>query len=86
MTALVRMRELPAIMCASAAKTRSLMFAYYPQGRTMEVQTTSLEGVLLLKPKVHQDERGFFIESYSARTLESFGIQTAFVQDNHSRS
>ena len=52
----------------------------------MEVQTTPLDGVLLLKPNVHRDERGFFLESYSARTLESFGITTAFVQDNHSRS
>lgn len=52
----------------------------------MDVQATSLEGVLLLKPKVMQDERGFFLESYSARTLESFGIDTLFVQDNHSRS
>jgi dTDP-4-dehydrorhamnose 3,5-epimerase len=52
----------------------------------MEVQATSLEGVLLLKPKVLQDERGFFTESYSARTLSSFGIDTVFVQDNHSRS
>ncbi len=52
----------------------------------MEVQTTPLAGVLLLKPNVYRDERGFFLESYSARTLESFGIKTLFVQDNHSRS
>lgn len=52
----------------------------------MEVQSTPLEGVLLLKPKVMQDERGFFLESYSARTLQSHGVDTVFVQDNHSRS
>jgi dTDP-4-dehydrorhamnose 3,5-epimerase len=52
----------------------------------MEVQTTALEGVLLLKPDVRRDERGFFLESYSARTLEAHGVTTVFVQDNHSRS
>ena len=52
----------------------------------MDVQTTPLQGVLLFKPDVRQDERGFFLESYSARTLAAHGITTTFVQDNHSRS
>jgi len=52
----------------------------------MEVITTPLDGVLLFKPMVYQDERGFFIESYSARTLHKFDINVDFVQDNHSRS
>lgn len=54
--------------------------------RNVEVQTTSLDGVVVLKPRVHQDERGFFLESYSARVLREHGITTEFVQDNHSRS
>lgn len=52
----------------------------------MEVIQTPFQGVLVLKPKVHEDERGFFIESYSKRTLAEIGITTSFVQDNHSRS
>ena len=52
----------------------------------MEVIPTTLDGVLVLKPAVHFDTRGFFMESYSARTLQSLGIGTHFVQDNHSRS
>lgn len=52
----------------------------------MQIHTTELDGVLVLEPKVHQDERGFFLESYSARTLQRSGIETHFVQDNHSRS
>jgi dTDP-4-dehydrorhamnose 3,5-epimerase len=51
-----------------------------------KVYTTPLEGVLVIEPQVHRDERGFFIESYSARTLQEFGIATTFLQDNHSRS
>jgi dTDP-4-dehydrorhamnose 3,5-epimerase len=52
----------------------------------MKVYTTKLDGVLLFEPSVHQDERGFFLESYSARTLQESGIDVCFVQDNHSRS
>lgn len=43
--------------------------------------------VLLLKPKVHGDARGFFLESYNARAFEkATGLVPNFVQDNHSRS
>lgn len=52
----------------------------------MQVHTTPLSGVLVLEPVVHRDERGFFLESYSARTLSQAGITDNFVQDNHSRS
>jgi dTDP-4-dehydrorhamnose 3,5-epimerase len=52
----------------------------------MEVRHTPLDGVLVFKPAVHVDTRGFFMESYSARTLQSLGIDVQFVQDNHSRS
>ena len=50
------------------------------------VHKTRLEGVLVIEPQVHRDERGFFLESYSARTLREHGITTTFIQDNHSRS
>ena len=45
-----------------------------------------IEGVLLLQPARHGDERGFFSETYSRRTLAAAGFDKEFVQDNHSRS
>ena len=52
----------------------------------MKATPTELPEVLLLEPKVYGDERGFFFESYNRRTLAEAGIDTEFVQDNHSRS
>jgi dTDP-4-dehydrorhamnose 3,5-epimerase len=52
----------------------------------MKVTRASLEGVLVLEPRVFGDERGFFLESYNQRVLEEVGIRDAFVQDNHSFS
>ncbi len=52
----------------------------------MQVETTDLPGVLILKPRVFEDARGFFLESYNRETLRSHGIETLFVQDNHSSS
>ena len=42
--------------------------------------------VLLIKPQVHGDLRGFFMESFNADELKKYGINEKFVQDNHSRS
>lgn len=53
----------------------------------MEIIQTPLSGVLLIKPKVFGDNRGFFFESFRASSyLESFNLPTTFVQDNISRS
>ena len=53
----------------------------------MEVIKTSLEGVVVIEPKVFGDERGFFLETFQAdRYQEQAGIDLPFVQDNHSRS
>jgi dTDP-4-dehydrorhamnose 3,5-epimerase len=52
----------------------------------MQVVETSLEGVLVVEPSVHGDERGFFAETYRANVWADAGIDVAFVQDNHSRS
>jgi dTDP-4-dehydrorhamnose 3,5-epimerase len=52
----------------------------------MQVDTTGLPGVLVLRPRVFEDARGFFLESYNQEILRSHGIDTLFVQDNHSRS
>lgn len=52
----------------------------------MEVQRFHIEGPVLLSPAIHRDERGDFMETFSARFFESIGINHAFVQDNQSRS
>jgi dTDP-4-dehydrorhamnose 3,5-epimerase len=53
----------------------------------MKITPTELPEVLLIEPKIFGDERGFFFESFNARSFaETTGISTPFVQDNHSRS
>ncbi|MCW5619988.1 MAG: dTDP-4-dehydrorhamnose 3,5-epimerase [Burkholderiales bacterium] len=53
----------------------------------MKVTVTALPGVLLLEPRVFEDERGFFMESFNARAFrQATGVDLTFVQDNHSRS
>lgn len=52
----------------------------------MEIIETSLPGVLLVKPRVVEDSRGFFLETYRAETLAKAGVRDTFVQDNHSHS
>ena len=45
-----------------------------------------MAGALVLEPRVFEDERGFFLESYNERSFEKIGIIEDFVQDNHSYS
>jgi dTDP-4-dehydrorhamnose 3,5-epimerase len=45
-----------------------------------------IDGLILLTPTKHGDERGFFMETYRADAWAAQGIPTDFVQDNHSRS
>lgn len=52
----------------------------------MKVIETSIAGALLLQPKVFEDERGFFLESYNETVFAGLGINEKFVQDNHSYS
>lgn len=52
----------------------------------MQIVPTSLPGVLLIDPRVFQDARGFFLETYHARRYAEAGLDVTFVQDNHSRS
>ena len=47
---------------------------------------TRLEGLVHLVPKVHADERGFFVETYSRDAYRHAGVAVDFVQDNLSRS
>ena len=52
----------------------------------MNFRPTPLAGVILVEPDVHRDARGFFLETYHAGKYKAGGIDTVFVQDNHSRS
>jgi len=47
---------------------------------------TSIPDVILIKPKVFSDERGFFLETYVKNKFSISGIDQDFVQDNHSGS
>lgn len=53
----------------------------------MKVSPTEIPDVMVLEPRVFQDERGFFLESYNRRTVkEATGLDLKFVQDNTSFS
>lgn len=52
----------------------------------MKITDTKLKGVKQIEPVVHQDHRGFFMESYNVRFLQECGINDNFIQDNHSMS
>lgn len=53
----------------------------------MQVQRLAIPDVLLLTPKVFEDERGFFYESFNQKVFdEAVGRPVTFVQDNHSKS
>lgn len=52
----------------------------------MEFISTAIPEVILIKPKVFGDERGFFLESYKKSLFYANGITEEFIQDNHSKS
>lgn len=52
----------------------------------MKVTTTAFPGLLILEPRVFEDSRGYFYESYNRQTFEQSGVTANFVQDNQSRS
>lgn len=53
----------------------------------MRAIPTAIPEVLVLEPKLFGDDRGFFFESFNARTFEQLtGLKREFVQDNHSKS
>ena len=52
----------------------------------MHIIKTDIQDVLIIEPKVFNDSRGFFYESYNKRDFNSAGITYDFVQDNHSLS
>ncbi len=52
----------------------------------MEVVSTPIAGVLLIKPKIWGDARGYFVETWQQERYTAAGINLPFVQDNHSMS
>ena len=53
----------------------------------MKATPTAIPEVIILEPKVFGDDRGFFFESFNARSFEqATGLKREFVQDNHSKS
>lgn len=52
----------------------------------MQIEKTSIEGVLILTPKRFGDDRGWFAETYTRKALAEHGFDKEFVQDNHSLS
>ena len=55
-------------------------------GMAIEVEKTSLEGVLVIHSDLFRDNRGFFCELYSQRAFREVGLDAVFVQDNLSES
>ena len=52
----------------------------------MEFEPTAIPEVVLIRPKVFGDPRGYFFESWEERKFAAAGLDVKFVQDNHSRS
>lgn len=52
----------------------------------MEIIPTEIRDLLIIKPDVFADDRGYFFESYNKEKLAEKGIATSFVQDNESKS
>lgn len=47
---------------------------------------SQIEGIVTIEPQVFEDDRGFFMETYSKKVFADNGINVEFVQDNHSHS
>jgi dTDP-4-dehydrorhamnose 3,5-epimerase len=52
----------------------------------MKIETTPIEGLLIIHPKIFNDGRGYFYESWNAKVFRDAGIDEEFVQDNQSLS
>ena len=52
----------------------------------MKFTPTQIPEIILIEPKVFEDKRGFFFESYQEQKFREAGINVEFVQDNHSKS
>jgi dTDP-4-dehydrorhamnose 3,5-epimerase len=50
------------------------------------VEGTGIQGLVVVKPKVFQDPRGFFMETFRSDSFQTLGLPTQFLQDNISKS
>ena len=53
---------------------------------TVEKNMAGIEGLCVITPKVHGDNRGYFMETYNQRDMQENGLNMVFVQDNQSMS
>ena len=53
---------------------------------SMNIQQTSIQDLLIIKPRIFSDDRGYFYESYNKETFLKLGLDLNFVQDNQSLS
>jgi len=52
----------------------------------MQILETPIQGLLVIKPDIFEDERGYFFESWSQKAFQDIGLDLNFVQDNQSLS
>lgn len=52
----------------------------------MKIEETFLKGLYIVQPRVFEDQRGYFFESFNNRNFEEAGLNLQFVQDNQSKS
>ena len=52
----------------------------------IKVEKAPIEGLYVIEPTVHGDERGYFMETYNLNDMKEFGLDMVFVQDNQSMS
>ena len=52
----------------------------------LTVTRCNIDGLFIIDPQVHRDERGYFVETYNEKDYREAGIDCAFVQDNQSQS
>ena len=52
----------------------------------LKVTKCDIEGLAIIEPEVHRDNRGYFVETYNKKDMEEVGLDMNFVQDNQSMS
>ena len=52
----------------------------------MKIEKSQIEGLIVIKPDVFEDQRGYFFESYNEEKFRQLGIDVKFLQDNESKS
>lgn len=52
----------------------------------IKVESCEIEGLYVIEPTIHRDERGYFMETYNQKDMEDVGLNMNFVQDNQSMS